>query len=112
MRLSLAFVAAIPATIHFHRAGIQIGDAIVTIELKVPALVELRQRQFALMMAQMTIEAQQNNVVDFIAAALALRLDVMILETAMIILLRNGRASANATLQTVAQVDLKTYTIG
>ncbi len=83
----------------------------MTTKAKVPDLIEIRQNQFALMMTQMAGVTEQNNVFDFVAAAFALRSDVMILETAMIILLRQGRLPTNAAPQTIAQVGLKTRPI-
>ena len=107
----VALVAAIPTAIHFDSLRIQPRITNVTIKLEVPSLIEVRQNQFALMMAQMTVIAQQNDVFRFVAAAFALRLDVMVLETAMIVLLRSGRTPTNAASQTIAQVGLKTRPI-
>ena len=111
MRLFTTLVAAIPAAVHLDQVCIQFSIARMTTKAKVPDLIEIRQNQLALMMAQMACVAKQNDVFNFVAAAFALRLNVMILETAMVILLRQRRASANAAPQTTAQVGLKTRPI-
>ena len=111
MRLFTTLVAAIPAAVHLDQVCIQFVIARMTTKAKVPGLIEIRQNQLALMMAPMAVVTQQNDVFDFVAAAFALRLNVMILETAMVILLRQRRASANAAPQTITQIGLKTRPI-
>jgi hypothetical protein len=112
MRFVVTFVAAIPATVHLDSFNVQIGFTRMTRESFVHfQIIEMRQNQFALMMAQMTVVTKQNDVLGFVAAALALRPHVMILETAMIVLLRQRRAPANAAPQAVTQVNLKTRPI-
>jgi hypothetical protein len=59
------------------------------------------------MVKRVAFVAEQNEISHVVAAALGLRLKMVIFKAAMIILLRFGRAAATAATQLIAQIDLE-----
>ena len=112
MRLFAAMFAAIPAAIHLHDFNRIRFAAPMTFESwRRLQIMKLRQREPFFVVLNMTIVTQQNQVFDFVKSAFASHLKMMILKAAMIILLRTGRASANAATQTIAQINRKTRSV-
>jgi hypothetical protein len=113
MRRLTTSAATIPATVHFNRISTHGCIAALAREFrKRRQIAQGRQGKLILMMSQVAIVTEQNKVIDNIGATYALRHYVMILEAAMIVLLRLRSTTTQTTFEPVAQVDLKTGAIG